>query len=139
MGSTAVCVMLVSVVSTAARSNAQRLTIPWTKRPVKSTASGKAGAPTRPTNSRLVSRQTNTRQVSSTSRVTPSSSANGTLMATPPKLSSTTQSRNSRATVLRLVITAVVVVSATLVMAFASASRVSQVPLVKRLLIPFNQ
>merc|ERR1711881_256607 len=98
--------------------------------------SGKAGAPSLATRTPLVTTQA---QVLFLSRATPSSSVNGIILAVPLKLSTTTQSRNTRATVLRLVITAVVVVSATTVTAFASASRVSQVPLVKRLLIRFKK
>merc|ERR1711907_637417 len=120
--STAVSVMLVSVVLTAALSNAPRLSIPWTKRPAKSTLNGKAGAPTpATTNLRCLPPEPNHLPVLAF-KATPSSLGSG--MNLPANrlsalnqqqwhMSHTTQSRSTLATVLRLVITAVVVVTAT--------------------------
>merc|ERR1712046_144402 len=117
----------VSVVLTAASSNAPRRTIPWTVRPAKNTVNGKSGEPLSATK-----RPRTVDHPVSMGKATPSLSENGTNLCVVPQLSHTIQLKNTHATVLPLVITAVAAVTAIQVLVSASVSSVSQVPLVRR-------
>merc|ERR1712032_852965 len=120
---------------TAASLNAPHHTMPWTKRPARNTVSGKNGELSRATKKHSLTRTERNIPPVLMARVTLFWSANGTNLAVAQLPSHTTQLRNTHATVLSLVITAVAVVSATQALVSANASVVSQVLLVKRLLI----
>merc|ERR1711912_85301 len=122
-----VCATSVSVVLTADSLNVPRRTIPWTVRPAKNTVNGKSGEP--------MSAMKRPRTVDppvSTGKATPSLSENGTNLCVVPQLSHTTRLRNTHATALPLVITAVAAVTAIQVLVSASVSSVSQVLLVRK-------
>merc|ERR1712164_195210 len=127
----------------AALWNAPRLTIPWTKRPAKSMANGRGGAPTPPTTNLKWLRTERNHLPVLAFKATPSSSGSGTILPAPRPTenqqawpqSLTTQSPSTLATAHLPAISAVAVVPATTVLEFANVSRVSQVPPVRRLLI----